>query len=474
LTAPDNPDTHVEVRIVPTFVIALAVVLAAGCGGPGPPDRIVFVVVDTLRRDAIGSYGGQASTPTIDRLASEGQRFTNAIASFHQTTMSMGALFTGLTPSLESDDISKSIPFVGRTWCGLARFDPQSTRTQCIPLEVPTLGGRMRDAGYWSIGITSNALLFDPHGLSRGFDDWIQVGESVKPITSRRYAAAKTSRTASRVNASVKTALERRQSDRFFLYVHYMEAHDYFSPESLVTATIQRRNEYRQAVENVDRAVDELLAIFEELKLLDDTVIVLTSDHGERLGEKHVVNGNKTHMGNPSFEEVLEVPLIVWPARFEKPDALVRGTDMFGMITTLAGASPPPLPQLESTEVFTSEREWLTYRKDNWKSYTRRTQRGLFLIDLETDPHERVNVAKRNPEIAQLHWDRVSALATELSVSSQSHGSLSEPDRERLRLLGYFELAGDAPAPRLTWKQRKNPGFRAWRPPDASRQPPAP
>ena len=118
------------------------------------------------------------------------------------------------------------------------------------------------------------------------------------------------------------------------------------------------------------------------------------------------------------------------------------------------------------------------YRSGHWKSYTRRNPRGLFLVDLEADPDERVNVAKKNPEISQLHWNRVSSLSAELSVSNQSHGTLSEADRARLRMLGYFELVdsafdefddeGDA-GDGLTWKQRMNPGWRAWRPQRSSR-----
>ena len=63
------------------------------------PERIILIVADTLRRDHLSPYGSELETPAVARLARRGQVFTNAVSSFHQTTMSMAALFTGRTPS---------------------------------------------------------------------------------------------------------------------------------------------------------------------------------------------------------------------------------------------------------------------------------------------------------------------------------------------------------------------------------------
>ncbi len=89
--------TAVHLRVV-LAALCLATGVACTPRAEGPP--IVLVVVDTLRRDHVSVYGGKAFTPNIDRLAARGQVFTNAVSSFHQTTMSMGSLFTGRTPSL--------------------------------------------------------------------------------------------------------------------------------------------------------------------------------------------------------------------------------------------------------------------------------------------------------------------------------------------------------------------------------------
>ncbi len=141
-----------------------------------PPARIILIVIDTLRRDVVSAYGGDASTPHIDSLAQRGQLFTGAMASFHQTTMSMASLFTGRTPSIESADPSSTLSWNGDTWCGMARFADADRDAACIPEAVPTLAERMREAGYWTIGVTSNQFLYEPGGFSRGFDDWVEVG----------------------------------------------------------------------------------------------------------------------------------------------------------------------------------------------------------------------------------------------------------------------------------------------------------
>ena len=85
-------------------LFALTLILS-GCNAsepePAPPERIFLFVVDTLRRDHVSAYGARASTPNMDALAARGVRIDNAFAAYHQTTMSMAALFTGRTPALE-------------------------------------------------------------------------------------------------------------------------------------------------------------------------------------------------------------------------------------------------------------------------------------------------------------------------------------------------------------------------------------
>ena len=153
-----------------------------GCVGREGPDRIILIVADTLRRDYLSPYGSEEATPNLQRLADEGSVFSNAIASFHQTTMSMSSLFTGRTPSLETGDANTILPWTSRGWCGMARF-AESDEDSCIPQKLDTLAESLQQAGYETIGIQSNWFIFRPYGYEQGFDTRIEGGEGERPKT---------------------------------------------------------------------------------------------------------------------------------------------------------------------------------------------------------------------------------------------------------------------------------------------------
>ena len=211
----------------PWVAALVACLLAAGCGsGPDHPERIVLVVIDTLRDDYVG--GTAPPTPSLDALAARGQRLTGAVSSWHQTTMSMGSLFSGRTPSLEHRGQGRV--WSPDTWCGLARFQRRPD-SGCIPDEVKTLAGTLAEAGYHSVGVTSNPLLFEPAGYSKGFARWIEVGSSSSEPGERIRAGDAAyhwrDRSWPRVRAALERVLAETPHERVFLYVHLMEAHDY-------------------------------------------------------------------------------------------------------------------------------------------------------------------------------------------------------------------------------------------------------
>lgn len=383
------------------------------------PQRIILIVVDTLRRDHLSCYGSAVLTPNIDQLAATGRRYDNLVASFHQTTMSMAAMFTGLTPSLASSDPKHPLPWNGKTWCGLSRF--ANGADPCIPPQLPTLATALHTAGYWTIGIASNELLFKPAGYDRGFDDWREVGRLDSPVPW-------TWRASERVNAATLRALDERRSDRFFLYVHYMDVHDYESTG----------RSYTEAVGVADTAIGGLLEALRHRQLLDHAVVIVTADHGERLGEKHALEGLRSHMGNPSFETVLQVPLIVWPRGPTTTADLIRTADLPDLITGLLGVSLPRERVLAPNELFLTEFWYLTYRQARWKSFLRLQDGNLFLFDLSRDPQEQNDVAAAHPDIASAHRERMLQLATQLSTTAVPDATPSDEDRARLHALGYL------------------------------------
>ena len=416
------------------FLVPFALHLAS-CGGARTPERIVLIVVDTLRADVLPPYGGPGTAPVIESLARRGQVFGNAIASFHQTSMSMAAMFTGLTPSLETGDPASPLGMTGPTSCGLTRFGAASDRRGCVPSSVETLAEVLKEAGYWTMGVVSNGLLFAPFGLQQGFDDWVQVGigfvppEEVSPAERRRLNK---SRAANVVNAAALEVLRRRPTERFFLYVHYMDVHDYVK-------TLDWRREYLAKIPKADEAIGEVLDVLEEERLLGDAVVIVTSDHGERLFEQHLVPGKISHQGNPSFEEVLQIPLIVTPPWFDDTESLVRTQDIFTLIARIAGVETKLRPDLEPDELYLSESEWQTYRRGRWKSFRRRSDGAVYLIDLAGDPAEARDASRDRPAVVREHQERISILSRSLAATEAPRSELSPDYEGRLRALGYLE-----------------------------------
>lgn len=396
---------------------------------PESAQRILLVVVDTLRRDHVAACGGAIPTPHVDRLAERGQVFSNVFSSFHQTTMSMGALFSGRTPSAESGVSRTPLGWTGRNWCGLARFAEPAGDT-CVPRKLETLAERLARAGYRTAGIVANAMLFRPQGYEQGFDEWIEVGAGPE-VTDARVRTRL--RSAPHVLEAVRGVLPSLVGQKSFLYVHYVDVHDYrFAGKT-----------YAQAVRGFDRAFGGLLDLLEASGWLEDAVVFFTSDHGETFDETHhPLPAHWGHGGNPSFESVLKIPLIVSPARFEAPDRILRGQDVTGLILETAGvrAVPAAATALAPDELFLGERSFLVYRKGRWKSiFRRRGLGGATLFDLQADPRETENLARRKPEIMLEHLSRVGELVRLLGSPPVSGDDLTREDLRRLRALGYAE-----------------------------------
>jgi arylsulfatase A-like enzyme len=192
-------------------------------------------------------------------------------------------------------------------------------------------------------------------------------------------------------------------------------------------------------VERIDRAFGRLLEMLRADALLDGAVVLLASDHGERLGEEHLLKGSRSHNGNPSFEELLRVPLIISPPVSENPTRFLRGDDVHGLIRRIAGATDREPADLDSEEIFLSEMWYQTYRSGRWKSFRKRGEDTLWLVDLRTDPGERRDVAELHPEIASEHAQRMDELTERLASDATAPLVLTPDDERRLRSLGYLE-----------------------------------
>jgi len=407
-------------NLIVVMFIAVTVAFMNSCsffpGLFGKDEHIILIVVDTLRSDHLSPYGSSLPTRNVERLAANGQVFTEAVASFHQTTMSMASLFTGQTPSVESGQRKHTLPHSGRNWCGLSRFAaPQDT---CVPQTLSTLAEDLRIAGYRTVGVVSNMLLYRPSGYDQGFEDWIEVGDKQIPTDRRELYKSFKSRNGKVVNRNVKEVLKKYRRRKMFLYVHYMDVHDWGA-----------HGNYAKAVIAFDRYLGELLDELDKQGLLKNAVVIFTSDHGEAL-----------------FEQVVRVPLIINPSTSVNATHLIRSQDIRSLIRQIAGiedeSSKNSTMELQKDELFLTERRYQTYRNGRWKSFWPRDSDQMYLVDLSADPWETHDVAGDHQDIIEQHRKRINELSQMLSSSSGHDYQLSREDQDGLRALGYIEVDG--------------------------------
>lgn len=343
--------------------LALACLLGApGCSGsgatPAPPD-ILLVVVDTLRADHVGIYGSERpTTPNIDALAREGSHYRRAFAQSSWTLPSMTSLLTGLLPHQHR---------VGRDPDDAKRFGR-------LAPEVPTLAERLEQVGYARGAIVNNTFLAPEFGLSRGFDEYDYRGATKWKVRSAEET----------VDAAL--AWTDAQERPWFLLVHFMEPHLFYDPpasvrglftgdgpapvevpfgtnesiariaagEMLLDAAARDYVEklYDEEIVYVDRAIGRLVAGLRARPRWDDTVVIVTADHGEEFFD----HGGFEH-GHTLYGELVRIPLVVRGPGLDRGavTGVVQHVDLARGILGLAGA--PALGLADGIDLFAMLRE---------------------------------------------------------------------------------------------------------------------
>lgn len=296
------------------LIVLIPLLTAAACRAPSDRSRhepldLVVITLDTTRADRIGAYGhAAATTPVIDALAARGVRFEHAFAPAPTTLPSHASLFTGLYP-----------PAHGARVNGSYALDPQRI----------TLAERLKREGYRTAAFIGAFPLDARFGLDRGFDRY----------DDRMPARGQIMTYAERDGAQVTDAAiewlraEADGENPLFLWVHYFDAHAPYEPPAPATG-------YDGEIAFADSQIGRLLEAVDAARSLERTVVVLTADHGESLGE----HGEDTH-GTFLYDATVRVPLIlVDPARVEAPqvvdDRIVSLVDVFPTVLGVLGLDP--------------------------------------------------------------------------------------------------------------------------------------
>ncbi|HEY0872530.1 MAG TPA: tetratricopeptide repeat protein [Vicinamibacterales bacterium] len=394
-----------------------------------PDQNILLITIDTLRGDALGSYGGRAATPHLDRLASDGIRFSFAHAHAVVTLPSHSSILTGMHPF--EHGVRDNAGY---------RLDEAAT----------TLAEAAKRQGYATGAFVGAFPLDRQFGLSQGFDVYDDVAQTQVAPADFAFAERRAAEVVSRAQAWISA-----QQGPWFAWVHVFDPHSPYEPPQPF-AQEYASDLYAGEVAYTDSALGPLL----ELARANSrpTTIVVTADHGEGLGEHNEV----TH-GVFAYETTLHVPLIVTQVgpgatlgQGLVADAPVRHIDIAPTIAGLTGIDMGELPGRSLLDVF-SERDdaRLTYfeamtamLKRGWAPL-----RGVILgrekyidlpieefYDLGSDPGEKNNLVPRAGE-------KVRRLASELKgLGLTMPGEQMDENAEvraRLQSLGYF--TGSAP-----------------------------
>ncbi len=390
---------------------------------PAPDLNVVVVLVDTLRADHLSLYGRSVeNAPELDAWASGGMVFEQAVSQNGWTVPSVASLFTSLY-----------------TGCHDALFFDDNARIDGDELRsgLDTLAEVFDAAGYDTAALLKSVVITEERGFAQGFDTF----ESVAGYRDWNTSAEE-------LTDAALSWLEERDQDPFFLYLHYMDPHSsYWAPEpyyelfdqgtgSSVTGEHTQVTAFKAGTESFDDAdLERLHALYDgEIAYLDsqlgrlfgqlealghaeDTLVVLTADHGEAFYEHQ--NWLHEHL----FQENVHVPLaIVGPGVTSgRVAGWVQVMDVAPTVVSQAGLDVPESwagrdlgsalvgGEVPGGAVYTQYTEnWAMIRQDGIKGYF--TASSGVLYDLEADPGETTNIRDDHEATYDELWSAVDAI----------------------------------------------------------------
>jgi len=282
--------------------------------------NVLFLMIDTLRAERLGSYGYQRDTsPVLDRLANSGVRFERHLAQSTWTKSSMASIWTGLYPA--------------RT--GISRYD------DVIPDAAQMAAEILREAGFQTLGLWRNGWVSSTFGFDQGFDVYQRPLAPPLPPNIRRENPTLSERGSdqSLIDAAVEF-LRVSGNKRWFLYLHMMDLHEYMYDAESALFGSTHADLYDNSIRWTDGSIGILLEALAELGQLEKTIIVVAADHGEAFLER----GFEGH-AREVYRETTEVPLLIsLPFRLE-PGIVVKvrtqNVDIWPTVLDLLGLEPP-------------------------------------------------------------------------------------------------------------------------------------
>lgn len=392
--------------------------------------KVLFIAIDTLRADHLSCYGYQRPTsPNIDKFAREGVLFLNAFAPSIPTTPAYTVMYTGL------HGITTGIVSHGA-----------KDKAQYLDPNIPVLPQILREKGYITAAVDN---LYDiKNYFVRGYDYYMKTSHL-------QFVSA------NEVNEMAIPWIKQNKDKDFFLFLHYWDPHSPYSPPERYRNLYYQGNpydpdnrsmepvkrqlvypfykwwhyerlgnptdinyfpaQYDSEINYVDEKIGEILNLLEEVGIIEDVLVILTSDHGENMTEHGLYFG---HTG--LYETTIHIPLICrWPGKLsagKKIEAMVQHIDYtptildalkIPKIKKMEGRSLLPLMkdkiQEEYQEIYTNECTWRAVRAirtKEWKLIKAIDKGKVYempvreLYNLKNDPGENHNLVEEEKEVA--------------------------------------------------------------------------
>jgi len=419
------------------LVFALA---ALACSSAPERRNVILISLDTLRADRVGAYGYPRQTsPAIDRLAARGALFENAIAECSWTLPSHATMLSGLFPATHGAVLPSLKP---------------GSRTIF-------LAERLRAAGYHTFGLTDGGYVGARYGFGRGFDTFDDSEKGLEKAV-----------------AKAQSLLEGLSSkDRFFLFLHTYDVHCPYTPAApfagafsdsasefveteglcgnphfnrmaLTDGQVRYLSDrYDESIREADEHLAAFFSYLERTGRLEDTIVIVTSDHGEEFREHGQVGHERS-----VHRELLDIPLVfagpgVPVGRRKEPAGLV---DLVPTVLSLAGL--PAVADTEGWDLFAEAPTdgWPRFSELSWQrallSVT--TERDQLIFDRDTgrgllyaneDVRQQTDLAPAEPSRVQaLRQEALAFARARAPRGPEPLDALTPEQRERLKRLGYL------------------------------------
>ncbi|MCB1195803.1 sulfatase [bacterium] len=422
--------------------------------------NLIIISVDCLRKDHLSAYGySRQTSPNIDTFSQDATLFEDVISQSCWTIPSVASLFTLLYPSTHLTRGS-----VDGFW-----------EENILNPKLVTLAELLKNEGYQTAAFIANHSLIKEYHFDQGFDLYDMIDDSSKPL-------------AENVNKKVFSWLKTHYKKPFFMYLHYMDPHaeygapipyrNFFISDTKRMLTLDEFTAIKHVLPNtniwdlntyidmydseiryVDHYIGELLELVRRNGLFDNTIVVITADHGEAFLE----HGFCEH-GNALYREEIDIPLIVrFPNTQPFPTKVTHRIEQIDVIQSILehmGYGYPYPVHGSSITVYENDtacfsEEPSTHHKflptismteNNFKAIYFTPKKTITdLYDLTSDPLERTNLVREKAALAEQFRTRIKAWATARSADARQLGIDKRPAKlhidknhiNTLKALGY-------------------------------------